>query len=568
MSSRQGYEDHGAETAAQFPRINTPRPRKVPHTPTPERQERMNKALDAVWARLAEKKAHDDENEKKTQKPATDEDKPPAAAPPKANSTQILTLGIETSCDDTSVALLQYDTATRGSNLLFLESETANMATFSGVHPAVATLSHGKHLARLTKRALASLPLCSQEEQKTLPAHKTIRIGQNVFLKPDFISVTRGPGFSTSLAVGLNTAKGLCAAFDIPLVGVNHMQAHALTPRLVSSLTTTSALTNPSPVSRFAFPKTKNDHTPAFPYMSLLLSGRHNLFLRSDSLKHHEAMTTSDLVGSQGNMDTAHQTIGVGNALAKAARMILPPRLIQSATDTNYAALLEEFAWPGSTTSPTFRPSDYKFTGTTRKQDREPVNGPLSAGRWVLAQPLADKAEKGQLRFDLSGLSGHVQQILVRFPDMPDEERRELARAVFQVAFTHIASRVCLTLSERYGHMEGFGRMRKIVHRGYPTTLVISGGVAANKFLLHCISAVLKTRGFTDINIVVPPKNLCGDNAAMIAWTGVEMWLDGWETDLGVAVERGWAVQDNVADDAETPLMGLDGWIKRDSSIP
>ena len=93
-------------------------------------------------------------------------------------------------------------------------------------------------------------------------------------------------------------------------------------------------------------------------------------------------------------------------------------------------------------------------------------------------------------------------------------------------------------------------------------TLVLSGGVAGNAFLKHVLKSYLKQKGFGTVNIICPPVNLCTDNAAMIAWTGMEMWREGWKSDLGVRGLRKWTL-DPEQDDGG--ILGPTGWIRRDS---
>src|SRR5271155_369848 len=147
----------------------------------------------------------------------------------------LLTLAIETSCDDTSVAVLEKHN--HKSKLHFHSKITSDNRAFQGVHPLIALDSHQKNLATLVNTALESLPI-----QSSAVAHlgNTLLVdhgrGAQLRKKPDFVTVTRGPGMRANLNTGLDTAKGLAVAWQVPLLGVNHMQAHALTPRLVSSL--------------------------------------------------------------------------------------------------------------------------------------------------------------------------------------------------------------------------------------------------------------------------------------------------------------------------------------------
>ena len=113
----------------------------------------------------------------------------------------LVTLAIETSCDDTSVAILETkaapETAAAVATLHFHEKVTSDNAAFNGVHPLAALESHQENLARLVRAATAHFPS-----------------GRD---RPDFVSVTRGPGMRSNLFTGLDTAKGLAVAWNASL---------------------------------------------------------------------------------------------------------------------------------------------------------------------------------------------------------------------------------------------------------------------------------------------------------------------------------------------------------------
>src|ERR1700760_1495911 len=113
----------------------------------------------------------------------------------------ILTLAIESSCDDTSVAIVEKN----GSKavLHFNEKITANNAHLRGIHPIVALESHEENLANLVQKAMHHLP------SLTSGVDVANRITHRDKLLPNFISVTRGPGMRSNLSTGLSTAKGL-----------------------------------------------------------------------------------------------------------------------------------------------------------------------------------------------------------------------------------------------------------------------------------------------------------------------------------------------------------------------
>jgi N6-L-threonylcarbamoyladenine synthase len=124
----------------------------------------------------------------------------------KTMGASFLTLGIETSCDDTGVALLEGERKVVAS---VLSSQVEDHARYGGVIPELASRKHQEVLLSLLDDVLREAGLG--------PSHHG---------KPDLIAVTFGPGLMGSLLVGVMTAKALAQAWDIPLVGVNHIEGH------------------------------------------------------------------------------------------------------------------------------------------------------------------------------------------------------------------------------------------------------------------------------------------------------------------------------------------------------
>ncbi|KAI0458657.1 glycoprotease family-domain-containing protein [Xylaria acuta] len=198
---------------------------------------------------------------------------------------QLVTLAIETSCDDTCVAILEKNSA-GVAHLHFNEKITSDNRAFHGVHPINAVVSHTKHLAPLVQKSLRALPEVADADSAQEGGNiKSLSVDGRLRMKPDFVSVTRGPGMMSNLAAGLNVAKGLAIAWDVPLVAVNHMQAHALTPQLVGALQdkkTDQARDATSEEAGNGGPR-----GPQFPFLSLLVSGGHTILgkeFRSHSL--------------------------------------------------------------------------------------------------------------------------------------------------------------------------------------------------------------------------------------------------------------------------------------------
>lgn len=153
--------------------------------------------------------------------------------------TETLTiLGIESSCDDTAAAVVRQFNKGRAeilSNVVYGQTELH--ADFGGVVPEIAARAHAEKLDLAVEEALVAADLS--------------------FDQIDAIAVTAGPGLIGGVISGVMCAKGLATGLGLPLVGVNHLAGHALTPRLT-------------------------DDTP-FPYLMLLVSGGHCQFLITKS---------------------------------------------------------------------------------------------------------------------------------------------------------------------------------------------------------------------------------------------------------------------------------------------
>ncbi|KAK5677308.1 Mitochondrial tRNAs modification protein, partial [Elasticomyces elasticus] len=228
--------------------------------------------------------------------------------------------------DDTSVAIVDKNTPTgAAAQIRFLENVTADSREYRGIHPILALESHQENLAKLVGKALVHLPEAPTDPQgndnggRNLSRQIILADGSNPRQKPDLISATRGPGMRSNLSTGLDTGKALSVAWQIPFVGVHHMQAHLLTPRLVSSLER----------SKDASFMTK----PEFPFLSILVSGGHSILVKSASITEHEVMASS-------------VDIAIGESLDKSAREILPSSMLQDAKNTMYGKILEQFAFP------------------------------------------------------------------------------------------------------------------------------------------------------------------------------------------------------------------------------
>jgi len=139
----------------------------------------------------------------------------------------MLTLAVETSCDDTCAAVLEDDACVRA-NVIASQAETHSR--YGGVVPELASRQHVDNIDRVVRQALdaAGVGLADLE----------------------LVAVTQGPGLVGSLLVGLAYAKSLAYALELPLVGVNHLEGHLMSPLLQAT-------------------------PPAFPFIGLVVSGGH-----------------------------------------------------------------------------------------------------------------------------------------------------------------------------------------------------------------------------------------------------------------------------------------------------
>ncbi len=179
----------------------------------------------------------------------------------------ITILGIESSCDDTSAAVLRDEYLL--SNVMASQEVHRR---YGGVIPELASRAHQQNI----------LPVVSE-------ALKQAGVGLDGI---DAIAFTRGPGLLGSLLVGTSFTKGLAVAADKPMIEVNHLQGHIL--------------------SHFVKVEGRDNRCPAFPFLCLLVSGGHTQIVRVDDPLHFEILghTIDDAVGEA--FDKCAKLMGLG----------------------------------------------------------------------------------------------------------------------------------------------------------------------------------------------------------------------------------------------------------------
>lgn len=347
----------------------------------------------------------------------------------------ITVLGLESSCDDTAAAVVRLGPDGPGILSSVVQGQTALHAEFGGVVPEIAARAHVERIDLCVEQALASA-------------------GTDLS-GIDAIAVTAGPGLIGGVLAGVMCAKGLAAGAGLPLIGVNHLAGHALTPRLTDGL--------------------------EFPYLMLLVSGGHCQFLIVHSPTRFERLG--------GTIDDAP-----GEAFDKTAKLLGLPQ-----------------------------PGGPSVEAEARGGD---------PARFAFPRPLLDRPG---CDMSFSGL----KTALLRARDQAVAEQGGLTRhdradlcASFQAAVADVLVEKSRRAIETY-----------LQARPDDPVLAVAGGVAANATIRNALEDLCKARG---LRFVAPPLNLCTDNAAMIAWAGIERYRLGLVDGLDLSARPRWPLDERA----------------------
>ena len=339
-------------------------------------------------------------------------------------------LGLESSCDDTAAAVVRH---TPGEMPDILAStvygQTDLHAAFGGVVPEIAARAHAEKLDVSVKQAM-----------------EAAGIGFDAI---DAIAVTAGPGLIGGVLSGVMCAKGLSAALGKPLIGVNHLAGHALTPRLT-------------------------DQTE-FPYLMLLVSGGHCQFLLAHG--------PEEFTRLGGTIDDAP-----GEAFDKTARLLGLPQ-----------------------------PGGPSVEQAAKSGDPK---------RWRLPRPLLDRPG---CDMSFSGLKTAIlrarDEVVAAKGGLTEQDRSDLA-AGFQAAVTEVLAEKTRRALQLY-----------LAENPATPTIAVAGGVAANQAIRSRLQEVCAEFG---VAFTAPPLALCTDNAAMIAYAGMERFRAGHSDDMTLAARPRW----------------------------
>ncbi len=382
-------------------------------------------------------------------------------------------LAIETSCDETAIAILECtgdENAARftvlGNALL---SQIEIHREYGGVFPALAKREHAKNLVPILEAALEEAELL-HEDMQAIPEEMRAKIAAILAREPglaeaffdfvseceppaiDAIAVTAGPGLEPALWVGINFAKALALLWEKPLVAVNHMEGHILA----------ALASEESDLASEPEGLTLQIQNVELPVLALLISGGHTeLVLMKEWLQY-------ELIGQ--TRDDA-----VGEAFDKAARMLGLP-------------------YPGG-------PEISRLAEQMREVKHPSTDeGCLtSLTTFQLPRPMINDAT---CDFSFAGLKTAVLYLLKNKPDITAEEKKHLARE-FEDAVAEVLWKKTARALEDSGAQ----------------TLVIGGGVSANTHIRRTFKENMAS-AFPTVSLRIPASSLTTDNAIMIALAG------------------------------------------------
>jgi N6-L-threonylcarbamoyladenine synthase len=369
-------------------------------------------------------------------------------------------LSIETSCDDTSICIMEAKGSSQNASFKILASSSNSQIKihipYGGVFPALAKREHLRNLpilldACLKQANLTPAPLINKE--------RGLRRGE--FDKPsvDLITVTSGPGLEIALWTGIVFAKELAEKWKIPLMPVNHMEGHLFSVFGKAK-------------GKFEISKTKN------PTLALLVSGGH---------------TELVLIKKPMDYKTIGQTLddAVGEAFDKVARMLGLPypggpeisKIAEKGRDRE---------------NQSFWGHNFSAEKFIQSSGRRPAESPQRL--FSLPRPMLYSKN-----FDFS-FSGLKTAVLYLIRDLGGRENIDKkTKALIALEFENAAIE-CLVY-----------KTKKALQEHKIKTLIVAGGVSANKYLR---SEMVKLAKKEKIKLLFPSQELTGDNSIMIGIAG------------------------------------------------
>ena len=318
-----------------------------------------------------------------------------------------LILGIESSCDETAASLITEND--QGNPVILsniISSQTDVHKEFGGVVPELAARSHMEKIDLIVQKAIDD------------SGRKIEEI--------DAVAATAGPGLIVCLSVGLSFGKAFASALNKPFIAINHLEGHALSPKLNSSLN--------------------------YPYLLLLISGGHSQYLNVQGLGKYVRLGTT--------IDDA-----LGEAFDKTAKLL-----------------------------------GIEFPGGPQIENLAEKGNP---NKYDLPKPIFNK---GGCNLSFAGLKTAILRISKNIKT--EQDKFDLAASFQKTVEEILYKKTKIAFNE-------FEKQNELKDKVF----VVAGGVAANKNIRLVLTNLCNKENY---QMIFPPIELCGDNAAMIAMVGLE----------------------------------------------
>ena len=425
-------------------------------------------------------------------------------------------LGVETSCDDTALALLD------SSGRLHAHASASQwhlFAEFAGIRPKSAAVAHRASIQSVFNELLTKAHLSAADI--------------------DGVAVTAGPGLAPCLEVGMEWAAEFARARSLPFIGVHHMQAHAFVAEL--------------------------DHPSLrYPFLALLISGGHTemWLVRSQSDIVILSATVDDAVGEA--FDKVARAIGVqrahdespGAAVERLAAMHVGPPSQQFVLRSS--AEFDDFTFAGLKSavmrevlqrrvhllSPEDRARLQSGSGSIPRLDLAP--GALLTNHSISLLVKEMRAQAGLSKQAAMDPEEAANTLLAHLPELPTDQHIELC-----AAFQHA---VCAQLIDRTLRAEAMAATM-LSAAGLPpvSQLVVGGGVSCNT----AIAASLRSACSPRLSVLFPRRLHCMDNGIMIAQLGCKLLMQGHTDPYSLRFHATWPIGPRIS--RESPMTKNDG---------
>jgi N6-L-threonylcarbamoyladenine synthase len=346
-------------------------------------------------------------------------------------------LSIETSCDESAVALVKAEKSSFYVVDECISSQIKIHAPFGGVVPNLAAREHLKNLPILVEKLFKKNKISSKDI--------------------DLIAVTQGPGLIPALLIGTNAAKALAYAWKKPLIGVNHVVGH-IYANFIDVKTKNQK------------PKDKEKENIKFPILALIVSGGHTELIL---MREH---VDFKIIGQ--TLDDA-----AGEAFDKVAKIL-------------------KLGYPGG---PEVAALAAKFPNKSKNKKQKDAKRQMLFTKYHLPRPMINS---NNFSFSFSGLKTAVLYTVRDNPKiLKDKKLAAELSAEFQQAVVDVLVSKTIRAAKRY----------------HPKTILLGGGVSANKQLRHQLSNAIKIK-MPKTKYFMPDAKYSLDNGAMIAVAGYFKW--------------------------------------------